>query len=154
MFCVFVCVMLYMMVLAKRVGTETQLQRVTAGWWNQWCTNVEHWSSGVIMFWTVKSPPTVSSYMTSRLCHVWLCDVASPIPSWHRLRRENVTFRDATSLAANWCLTSLLAANLFTYLLWLLYMFSFAFWSILVVDRRRKISNFPVGCMCVSGYTG
>ena len=30
-------------------------------------------------------------------------------------------------------------------------MFSFAFWSILVVDRRRKISNFPVGCMCVSG---
>jgi len=22
------------------------------------------------------------------------------------------------------------------------------------VDRRRKISNFPVGCMCVSGYTG
>ena len=27
--------MLNMMVLARRVGAETQLQRVTAGWWNQ-----------------------------------------------------------------------------------------------------------------------
>ena len=30
--------------------------------------------------------------LTSRLCHVRLCDVASPIPSWHRLRRGGVTF--------------------------------------------------------------
>ena len=35
MFCYFVCAMLDMMVLARRVGAETQLQRVTAGWWNQ-----------------------------------------------------------------------------------------------------------------------
>jgi len=35
MFCYFVCVMPYMMVLARRVGAETQLQRVTAGWCNQ-----------------------------------------------------------------------------------------------------------------------
>ena len=92
MFCYFVCVMLFMVVLARRVGAETQLQRVTAGWWNQWCTNVQHWSCGV-MFWSGKSPPTVSSYRTSRLCHVWLCDVASPIPSWHRLWRGGVTFQ-------------------------------------------------------------
>ena len=30
--------------------------------------------------------------LTSRLCHVWLCDVASPITSWHRLRWGGVTF--------------------------------------------------------------
>ena len=44
--------------------------------------------------------------LTSRLCHVWLCDVASPIPSWHRLRRGGVTFRDSTDSllrAANLC---------------------------------------------------
>jgi len=51
----------------------------------------------------VKSPPTVSSDMTSCLCHVWLCDVASPVPSWHRLRRGGVTFRDSSSIAANLC---------------------------------------------------
>jgi len=33
------------------------------------------------------------SHTTSRLCHVWLCDVASPIPSWHRLWRGGVTFQ-------------------------------------------------------------
>ena len=36
--------------------------------------------------------------LTSRLCHVRLCDVASPIPSWHRLRRGGVTFRDSSLL--------------------------------------------------------
>jgi len=45
-----------------------------------------------------KYPPTGSSCITSRRCHVWLCDVASPIPSWHRLRWGGVTFRDLTLL--------------------------------------------------------
>jgi len=31
MFCYFVCDMPYMMVLARRVGAETRLQRVTVG---------------------------------------------------------------------------------------------------------------------------
>ena len=93
MFCYFVSVMPYMMVLARRVGAETQLQRVTAGWCNQlmWETVdskvlelcSKHWSLHRWCF----------LIMTSRLCHVWLCDVASPIPSWHRLRRGGVTFQ-------------------------------------------------------------
>ena len=57
--------------------------------------------------------------------------------------------RDATSFAANLCSTSL-AAKLFTYLLWFIYRFSFAFWSSLVVDRRRFIWNFPVACVCLA----
>ena len=34
----------------------------------------------------------VCSDKVSSLVHVWFCDVASPIPSWHRLRRGGVTF--------------------------------------------------------------
>jgi len=34
----------------------------------------------------------VCSDEVSSLSHVWFCDVASPIPSWHRLRRGSVTF--------------------------------------------------------------
>ena len=47
-----------------------------------------------------------------------------------------VTFLDSTLFAANLDLTSV-AANLFTYLLWFIYRFSFAFWSILGVDPSR-----------------
>ena len=49
------------MVLARRVGAETQLQRVTAGWWNQLIEKqwtVQFWSYD----WSVKSPPTMFSY--------------------------------------------------------------------------------------------
>ena len=34
----------------------------------------------------------INCYIIIIICHVWLCDVASPIPSWHRLRRGGVTF--------------------------------------------------------------
>jgi len=34
----------------------------------------------------------VCSDEVSSLSHVWFGDVASPIPSWHRLRRGGVTF--------------------------------------------------------------
>ena len=86
----------------------------------------KHW---LMKFWSYVLNSEVSTnwclfMMTSRLCHVWLCDVASPIPSWHRLRRWGVTFLDSTSFAA----------NLFTYLLWFIYRFSFAFWSVLEAD--------------------
>jgi len=91
MFCYFVCAMLDMMVLARRVGAEMQLQRVTAGWWNQLID--KQWTA---QFWSYVLNSEVSTNdvcrSTSRLCHVWLCDVASPIPSWHRLRRGGVTF--------------------------------------------------------------
>ena len=84
------------MVLARCVGAETQLQSVTAGWWNQLIE--KQWT---VQFWSYDLISEVSTnsvfILTSRLCHVWLCDVASPIPSWHRLRRGGVTFRDATS---------------------------------------------------------
>jgi len=83
--------MLDMMVLARRVGAETLLQRVTAGWWNQLIE--KQWT---VQFWSYDPISEVSTndvfILTSRLCHVWLCDVASPIPSWHRLRRGGVTF--------------------------------------------------------------
>jgi len=48
---------------------------------------------------------------------------------------------DSPSFAANWGWTSL-AADLFTYLLWLIYMFSFAFWSILGVDSSEILMVF------------
>ena len=105
------------------------------------------------MFWSVKFPPTVSSYMTSRLCHVWLCDVASPIPSCHRLRRGGVTFLDSTSFAASLC-SALAAVDLFTYLLWFLYIVQFC---ILVCFRCRfiwNLMNLPVTCRsgCLARY--
>ena len=42
-----------------------------------WLSDSGQYSSGV-MFYIVKSPPTGFSCITSRRCHVWLCDVASP----------------------------------------------------------------------------
>ena len=64
------------------------------------------------------------------------------------MRRWLWRSRDSTSFAANLC-TTLFAANLFTYLLWFAYVFSFAFWSILdgydscknsiVVTFRRRV---------------
>ena len=91
--------------------------------------------------------------MTSRLCHVWLCDVASPIPSCHRLRRGGVTFLDSTSFAASLC-SALAAVDLFTYLLWFLYIVQFC---ILVCFRCRfiwNLMNLPVTCRsgCLARY--
>ena len=68
--------------------------------------NSREWQLGVgiswfekqwtVQFWSYDLISEVSTngvfILTSRLCHVWLCDVASPIPSWHRLRRGGVTF--------------------------------------------------------------
>ena len=75
---------------------------------DSWVMESADWetvNSTVLELWfDQKSPPTWSSCITSRRCHVWLCDVASPIPCWHRLRRGGVTFRDSTLLnTANLC---------------------------------------------------
>ena len=85
----------------------------------------------------MKSPPTVSSCRTSRLCHVWLCDAASPVPSWHRLRRGGVTFGDSTLNTANLCL-AISVVGLF-YLLTVI--MNFVCWSILDVVYSRMSVN-------------
>ena len=78
--------------------------------------------------------------LTSRLCHVRLCDVASPIPSWHRLRRGGVTFCDSTLNTANLC-PAISVVGLF-YLLTVIMNFVCQF--ILGVDFTRRFRF----CMC------
>ena len=61
-------------------------------WFNELGWTMKSWS---LMLWTVKSPP--ASYLMIRwslvfVLTVWLHDIASPIPSWHRLRRGGVKF--------------------------------------------------------------
>ena len=80
--------------------------------------------------------------LTSRLGHVWLCDVASPIPSWHRLRRGAVTFCDSTLNTAN-LYPAISVVGLF-YLLTVIMNFVCRF--ILGVDFTRRFRF----CMCVS----
>ena len=61
--------------------------------------NSGQYGSGGMIFDLISEVSTNGVFMlTSRLCHVWFCDVASPIPSWHRLRRGGVTFGRLTSL--------------------------------------------------------
>ena len=58
--------------------------------------NSGQYGSGGMIFDLISEVSTNGVFMlTSRLCHVWFCDVASPIPSWHRLRRGGVTFLDS-----------------------------------------------------------
>ena len=91
MFCYFVCVMPYIVVLARRVGAEKRLQErnrlmYEVSWFHElWWTM----KSGSLMLWTVKSPPAVYAQMKSRLCLTFgfVTYVASPIPSWHRFQR-------------------------------------------------------------------
>ena len=95
-FCYFVCVMPYIVVPARRVGAEARLQErdrliYDISWFNELWWTMKSWS---LMLWTVKFPPT--SYLMIRWSPVfvslWFRDVASPIPSWHHLRRGGVTF--------------------------------------------------------------
>jgi len=67
--------------------------------------NSGQYGSGVMICDLISEVYTNGVFMlTSRRCHVWLFDVASPVPSWHRLRRGGVTFRDLTLLdTANLC---------------------------------------------------
>ena len=79
-----------------------------------------------------------SSCMTSRLCHVWLCDVASPIPSWHRLRSS-----------AGRCDVRRLAVIVLLIYCTVLYL-DFARWSILdVVDSRRLVNVVTCIISCI-----
>ena len=87
-FCYFVCVIPYIVVPARRVGAEARLQERDKLIYDFSCFNELWWTmkSRSLMLWTVKSPPA------SSLSHFWFRDVASPIPSWHRLWRGSVTF--------------------------------------------------------------
>jgi len=67
--------------------------------------NSGQYNSGVMICDLISEVSTNGAFMlTSRLRHVWFCDVASPIPSWHRLRRGGVTFLDLPLNTANLCL--------------------------------------------------
>jgi len=61
----------------------------------------------------------VCSEEVSSLSHVWFCDVASLVPSWHCLRRGGMTFPKTRQRLA-----LLIYCDA-------IYMFSFASWSIL-----------------------
>jgi len=133
-----------MMVLVRRVGTETQLQRVTAGWWNH---RIEkQWT---VQFWSYDLISEVSTngvfILMSRLCHVRLCDVASPVPSWHRLRRGGVTFRDSTCWTLLAYARQFLLWAYFIYLLWCIRLFGLELWSILDVNFTSKLWNVEEG---------
>jgi len=82
----------YIVVLARRVGAETRLQEInrciSLMYEISWC--YEHWSHGVYVMNSEVSTSGVCSDEVSSLSHIWFCDIASPIPSWHRLRRGGV----------------------------------------------------------------
>ena len=133
MFCYFLCLMLYMMALLRRVGAETRLQRVTAGWWNQ--LMYKHWT---LKLWSYVLNSEVSTngvflYDVSSMSRLVVrrCLADSVLASSSAGRCDvPETRRRLLRTCARHCLLWICL----TYLLWLIYVFSFAFWSILGVD--------------------
>jgi len=123
MFCYFVCVMPYIVVLARRVGDETKLQERNRLMYE--VINNEVTESYVMN--SEVSTSSVCSDEVSSLSHVWFCDVDSPIPSWDRHRRERVTFsKDSpkTRLTYLHCIFSVLLLRLFSIMYLLLFVVS------------------------------